>query len=130
MSTDTTNTHSQEIAAAVERVGGHVVYEAEFDGYFASDRFRTHDEQRKRGGPISLVILDGPDIDDQTIAELAPSLSKIPALGLLVDNITDAGLSDLHLLRNAKRIQITSPNVTDNAMSQLRKALPNTIVER
>lgn len=116
------------IAAAVENEGGHVIYTAEAHP-FSSGRARLHEIEKERGGEIAAVILNHGPVDDQTIARLAPLLSQLEGLDLLVGQITDTGLTDLRLLTKADRITITSPNVTANAVDQLRKSLRRTEIE-
>jgi hypothetical protein len=71
--------------------------------------------------------LGAPVIGDRTLALLA-TLKGLAWLKLKTDRLTDAGLAQLHVLSNLRTLELTGTTTTPDAISRLRKALPNTTI--
>jgi hypothetical protein len=79
---------------------------------------------------LEALSLDGTAITDEGLAEVA-RLRDLEALSLKRDSVTDAGLRHLEGMSGLTWLDLRAcPNVTDEGVARLQKALPNCKIER
>src|SRR5262249_62323112 len=95
------------------------------------------------GGTVTWNAIDDPqgvweidlsrtNLDDSGLENLMPSLNRYSPLDLdlRATGVTDSGLAHLKGLKNLVRVRLGKTQVTDEGVSELRRALPDLRVDR
>jgi hypothetical protein len=79
---------------------------------------------------LDRLYLRGKQVTDEGLWTVS-NLRGLTSLSLSGTDITDKGLHYLESLSNLKRLVLTEcPNITDDGVARLQKALPNCTIER
>ena len=78
--------------------------------------------------PTVGVYLSGTDVTDAGLKDLA-GLKQLQWLNLTKTQVTDAGLKHLAGLKQLRLLLLTNTKVTDKGIADLKKALPNLVIE-
>jgi hypothetical protein len=138
------------IVTAIERHGGHVVYEGQFAsqterswlrrvlgrdffdevlqvGFFGPDEGRPL-QQLKELASLTALLMDSIQIDEAELKHLG-ELTNVEYLSLNHAQITDAGLQHLVGLKNLESLFLYNTAVTPEGVELLQEALPHCRIE-
>jgi hypothetical protein len=113
--------------AAIEELGGAVVYESPADSYGGPQGWLRTCLGRDAFDDVLAVYLSGTPATDAELACLL-NLPRVQTIGLASTRITDAGLPYLRTLHRLTHVDLRFTRVSAGGAAALRRALPETKV--
>lgn len=118
----------RQAVAAIEKLGGAVVYEGPADSYGGSQGWLRTCLGRDAFDDVVAVYLSGTPATDADLACLL-SLRRIKTIGLASTRVTDDGLPYLRTCELLMHVDLRFTEVSSGAAAALRRALPQAKVQ-